>query len=76
MGQSSLAQAGRPIEEDVIQRFIPAPGSGYGYSQVFLGPVLTDKLIQAARPQAGLKGYILGGRFAGGNTLYGELPPL
>jgi hypothetical protein len=76
MGQGSLAQAGRPIEEDVIQRFIPAPGSGYSYSQVFLGPVLADKLIQAARPQVGLQGYILGGGLTGGNALYGELPPM
>ncbi len=76
MGQGGLAQAGRPIEEDVVQCLIPAPGGGYGYSQVFLGPVLADKLIQAARSQAGLKRYILGGRLAGGNALYGELPPL
>jgi hypothetical protein len=60
----------------MIQCLIPTSGGGYGYSQVFLGPVLADKLIQAARTQAGLKRYIFSGRLAGGNALYGELPPL
>jgi len=59
----------------MVQRLIPAPGGGYGYSQVFFGPVLTYKLIQSTRTQAGFKGYIFSGRIAGGNTLYGEIPP-
>jgi hypothetical protein len=49
MGQGGFSQAGRPIEEDVVQCFIPALGSGYGYSQVFLGFLLADELIQATR---------------------------
>ena len=60
----------------MIQRLIPTPGGSCGYGQVFFGPVLADKLIQTARTQAGLKRYIFSGRLAGGNALYGELPPL
>jgi hypothetical protein len=75
MGQGGLAQAGWPVEENVVQRLIPAPGGAYGYSQVFFSFVLADELIKAAWSQAGIKRYILSGRFAGGNTLYGEFPP-
>jgi hypothetical protein len=42
----------------MVQRFIPAPGSGDAYFQVFFDLVLPDKILQAARPQAGIQSRI------------------
>jgi hypothetical protein len=47
----------------VVQGFPPALGGGDGDLQVVLYFILPDELIEAAGPEAGVKGYILGAGF-------------
>ena len=42
LGQGGLAQAGRAVEQHMVQCFPPAPGGFYINGKVFLGLLLAD----------------------------------
>ena len=52
MGQRSLAETGRTIDQDMIQRLIPGLGSLQEDPEVFLDTVLPDILVQGLGAQA------------------------
>jgi len=60
MGQGGLAQAGRAVEQNVVQRLTPALGRGDGDIQITLDFVLPDELIKVAGTEAGIQGGVLG----------------
>lgn len=60
MGQGGLAQAGRPVEQNVVQRLTPALGRGDGDIQVALDFVLSDEVIKVAGTEAGIQRGVLG----------------
>lgn len=75
VGERGLSQAGRAIEQDVVDGFIPSLGGGDGDFEVVLGLVLSDKIGQAPRPQAGIKRCILGTGLTRYDASYIRLPP-
>jgi hypothetical protein len=75
MGKRCFTQPRGAVEQNVIQRFSSALGSGDGDSQVFLDPGLSDEVIEAPRSEAGIKRYIFGTRFARNNAVYSASPP-
>lgn len=70
MGEAGLAQAGRPVKEDMVDGFAPAFSGGDGNLEVFLGLVLPDKVGQGARPEAVIQGCVFFDGFAGNNASY------
>jgi hypothetical protein len=64
MGQGGLAQAGGAVEQDVVQRFVPAFGGGDADAQVVLDYRLPDEVIEAPWPQAGVQWQVFGVRFS------------
>jgi hypothetical protein len=64
MGQAGLAQAGRPVEQDMVQGFSPSSGSRNGDFQVFLRLVLPDEVGQAAGSETGIERCVLGAGLA------------
>jgi hypothetical protein len=75
MSQTGLTQAGRAVEEYVVQGFLAAPGGGDGDIEVFLGLVLSGKLGQAPWSQAGIQRCILGTGFPRYDASYFDSPP-
>jgi hypothetical protein len=75
MGEAGLAEAGRPVEQDVVKGFTAASGSGDGYLQIFLGPVLSGEIGKASRSETGIKWCILGAGLTRYNASYFALPP-
>ena len=69
IGQSSLAQSGRSVKQDVVQRLAPAPGRIDEQAQVPLDLFLADVVGQGTRAQRGVKLDIVLQLFRG----YGEL---
>jgi hypothetical protein len=63
ISQRGLAQARRSVEQYMVERLIPAPGSGNSYFQVFNDLGLPDEIVQAPRSQTGIKRNILIGGF-------------
>ncbi len=55
MGERGLAKAGRPVEEDVIERFIALGGGLDGDAEVVLDLLLADELIEAPRPKSSVQ---------------------
>jgi hypothetical protein len=74
MGEAGLAQARRPVEQDMVDGFAPALGSGDGNLEVFLGLVLPDKVGQGTRPEAGIEGCVLFAGLPGYDASYGLTP--
>ena len=54
VGQRRLAEAGRAVEQHVIERLAPAAGRGNRHLQVVADAVLADVLVERARAQAGV----------------------
>jgi hypothetical protein len=50
VGQRGLAQAGRAIEQDVVQGFAPSLGGGNGNVQVVLDGILPDEVAKRPGP--------------------------
>ena len=69
IGQGGLAQAGRAVEQDMVQRLAPAPGRIDEQAQVALDLFLADVVVQGTRTQGGVKLEIVIEFFRG----YGEL---
>jgi hypothetical protein len=63
MGEGCLAKAGRSIEQDVVQRFTSALRRCDGNAKILFNLFLPDELIEAARPQAGVKRSIFNAGF-------------
>jgi hypothetical protein len=74
MGEAGLAQARRPVEQDMVDRFAAAPGSGDGYLEVFLGIVLPDEVGQGTRSEAVIQGCVLFTGLAGYDARYVSPP--
>ena len=75
MSQAGLAQAGRAVEEYMVQSFFTAPGGGDGDIEVFLDLVLSGKLSQTPWPQAGIQRCILSTGFPRNDASYFASPP-
>ena len=60
MGQGGLAQAGRPVEQYVVERLTPALGRRDGDIQVTLDFILSDEVIKVAGTEAGIQRDVLG----------------
>ena len=52
VGQRRLAQAGRAVEQRVVERLAPLLGGDDAYVEVGLQPLLADVVLEAAGPQA------------------------
>jgi hypothetical protein len=52
VGERRLAEAGRPVEEDVVERFVALGGGLDGDAEVVLEFLLADELIEAPRPKS------------------------
>jgi hypothetical protein len=74
MGEAGLAQARRPVEQDMVDGLATAPGGGDGNLEIFFGLVLPDKVGQGTRPEAGIKGCVLFAGLPGYNASYGLTP--
>ena len=61
-GERGLAQAGRPEEEDVVERLLPALGRVDGDLERGLEPGLADELVQPGRPERRLGAALVGQR--------------
>ena len=63
MSQGGLAQTGRAIEKDMVQRLAPALGGSDGYVQIVLYLILSDELGKVAGSEVGVKWYVLDAGF-------------
>ena len=59
----------------MVQRLIPALGSGNSYIQIVLNPSLPDEVIKTPWSQAGIKWYVLSTGFTRYNASYFNLTP-
>ena len=75
MSQAGLAETGRTVKKHVVQGFITAFGRVDSYLEVILRLVLSRKLRQMPRPQAGIKRRILGAGFPRYDASYFVSPP-
>jgi hypothetical protein len=76
VGDAGLAQSGRPVKKDMVDRFTPPPGRGDSYLQVFLRFILPDKFGQAAGPETAVERRVLFAGLAGYYACYFASPPL
>ena len=60
LGQRGLAKAGRAGEQDVVERLAARCGGLDGDLQLGLDGVLTDEVLEVARPQRSLERLVLG----------------
>ena len=70
VGQCGLAQPRWAVEQDMVERLVPAFGGGDGYFQIFYDRGLPDEIIEAPWAQTGVQRDILSGGFTRYNTLY------
>jgi hypothetical protein len=68
MGEAGLAQARRPVEQDMVDGLATAPGGGDGNLEIFFGLVLPDKVGQGTRPEAGIQGRVFYIGLSGNDT--------
>ena len=62
VGERGLAQAGRPVQQDVVRRLSPLAGGAQQDGEVVLDLRLADVLREAVGPQAGLHRHLVGER--------------
>ena len=74
MGEAGLAQARRPVKQDMVDRFTAAFSGGDADFKVFLDLVLSDEVGQGTRPEAVIKGCVLYIGLSGNNASYGLTP--
>ena len=76
MRQTGLAEAGRPVKQDMVDRLTPAFSRGNSYLEVFLGLLLSDKVGQVPGSKTRIERGVLLGRFTRYNACYFASPPL
>ena len=74
MGEAGLAQARRPVKQDMVDRLAPALSGGDGNLEVFLDLFLPDEVGQGTRAEAGIEGCVLCVGLSGDNAGYGLTP--
>jgi hypothetical protein len=74
MSKAGLAQARRPVKQDMVDRLAPAFSSGDGNLEVFLYIFLAYEIVQGTRPKAVIEGRILFAGLTGNNASYGLTP--
>ena len=75
MGQRCLAQAGRAVEQSVIQCLTPAFGRPDGDAQVIFNLVLADEVAKVAGPQISVERCVLNIGLTGYDAGYVNSPP-
>ena len=75
VGEGRLAQAGRAVEEDVIDRLLAVAGGVDQDRQVLLDPILAGELVEAPRPDGRLEGDLVLGDDGAGDPLDGHCRP-
>ena len=58
VGECGLAEAGRAVEEDVVERFFAFGGGLDGDAEVVLELLLADELIKATRPKGRVQRFV------------------
>jgi hypothetical protein len=58
VGEAGLAQARRPVKQDVVDGFAPAFSGGDADFKVFLEVLLPDEVGQGTRAEAVIKGCV------------------
>jgi hypothetical protein len=76
MGQAGLTQAGRPVKQNVVQGFFPAPGGGNSYLEIFFYLILPDEVRQAARSKIGIERCVLDAGLSGYDASYCLTPSI
>jgi hypothetical protein len=51
VGEGCLAEAGRAVEEEVVERLVAPLGGVDGDAEVVLKLLLADKLVELTRPE-------------------------
>src|SRR5712691_11821303 len=67
-GKGGLAEAGRSVEEDMIQGLAPLLGGGERDAEILLDLVLPYILCEVARPKGGLDGSFFATGLGGKNS--------
>jgi hypothetical protein len=68
MGQGRLTQTGRPVEQNVVERFAPALGGSDGNVQILFDLCLSVEILKTAGAQAGIERRVFGIGFTRNNT--------
>ena len=76
MGQTGLAEAGRPVKQDMVNRLTPTLSRGNSNLEVFLGLLLSDKVGQVPRSKTGIERGVLFARLTRYNACYFASPPI
>ena len=76
MRQARLAEAGRPVKQDMVDRLTPTLSRGNRYLKIFLGLLLSDKVGQVPGSKTGIERGVLFARFTRYNACYFASPPL
>ena len=69
VAQRSLAQPGRPVQQDVVQRLLPLLRGGDGDAQVILDLLLADELLDPPGAQSRVQGQVVFLELAGDDPL-------
>jgi len=72
VGKGGLAEAGRAVEEQVVERLAALFGSVYGDAEVVLELLLADELVQPPRPQRDIDRLFFVLRLAGDDAFGGR----
>ena len=76
ISQGSFAQARWAIEQYMVKCFTPPFSCSDSYAQILLNSSLTNELIKATGPEAGIKRYVFSTGFTRYNAVYFNLTPL
>jgi hypothetical protein len=55
VSECGLAEPGRPVEQAVVERFLPVAGGPYEDAQVLLERLLPDELLEVGGPEPGVE---------------------
>jgi len=76
ISQGSFAQTRWAIEQYMVKCLTPPFSCGDSYVQILLNSGLTNELIKATGPEAGIKRYVFSTGFTRYNAVYFNLTPL
>jgi hypothetical protein len=72
VGERGLAEPGRAVEEEVIERFVSLLGGVDGDAEIVLQLLLADELIEASRAQGDVDRLIVVLRLTGDDAFLGR----